>query len=80
MPRADKLNRIRLVNIYYSRYIHGFSFLDKDGALLWEIGHTASNYKYETVLLEENERIIGVVAKLWGGWQTAYSDFQFQIA
>ncbi len=35
----DALNKIRSVKIH-DRYdcIHGFSFFDKDGALLWEIG------------------------------------------
>ncbi len=81
------LNKIRSVTIYYTAvidlnkyyYIRGFSFFDKDGAQLWWIGDTHARYK-ETVVLEENERIVGVVAKLAGVSQSLYCDFQFQIA
>ncbi len=42
IPNAA-LNKIRSVNIYYRiKYISGFSFFDKDGALLWEVGETWS--------------------------------------
>jgi len=34
----------------------------------------------DTVVLEENEVIVGVKAKLWREYQLAYTDFQFQIA
>ncbi len=58
------LSKIRSVNIhcYFHRCISGFAFFDKDGALLWEIGVTTEKEK-ETVLLDENEVIVGVVAK-----------------
>jgi hypothetical protein len=57
---------IRSVRIYYDNYsIDGFSFLDKEGALLWNIGWTTDpKLKTETVLIAENELIVGVVAKL----------------
>ncbi len=59
------LNKIRSVKIHYDRYcICGFSFFDKDGALLWKIGETYSWLSDETVLLKENEVIVGVAAKL----------------
>ncbi len=40
MIPADLLNKIRSVTIYnnYHNCINGFSFFDKDGELLWEIG------------------------------------------
>ncbi len=78
---SDALNKIRSVDIhyYYTDCITGFSFFDKDGALLWEIGETSS-YNVETVEIAESERIIGVVAKLYLGWQSRYTDFAFQIA
>ncbi len=79
MMPADAHNKIRSVTIYQKLgYIGGFSFFDKDGALLWEIGYTDTYYK-ETVEIAENERIIGVKAKLIGSYQSVYSDFQFQI-
>jgi hypothetical protein len=62
----------RLAESPYTFYncIRGFYFFDKDGALLWEIGETAwtSSLKKETVMLKENEVIVGVVAKLVPGW------------
>jgi hypothetical protein len=79
MIPADVLHKIRLVIIHYNQdynYIRGFSFFDKDGALLWEIGWTKSYIsEKETVLLEEIEVIVGVVAKLRRGDQSVYTDF-----
>ncbi len=81
MIPKDALNKIRSVTIqhYFSR-ICGFHFFDKDGALLWKIGDTDPDFFKETVLLAENEVIVGVVAKLYHGCQSFYTDFQFQIA
>ncbi len=45
MIPKDALNKIRSVTIQYDRCIRGFSFFDKDGALLWEIGWIKSSYK-----------------------------------
>jgi hypothetical protein len=75
MIPADALKKIRSVTIHYLSYIHGFCFFDKDGAWIWEIGDTRSVLKKETVLLEENEVIVGVVAKLLSDYQSAYADF-----
>ncbi len=72
---ADALNKIRSVNIHYNVWITGFCFFDKDGALLREIGNFYRGYGKDTVELAENEVIVGVVAKLWGDYQSAYSDF-----
>jgi hypothetical protein len=83
MMPADAHNKIRSVTIYYrpKESIGGFSFFDKDGALLWKHGFTyvGSGFSKETVEIAENERIIGVKAKLFSGWQSIYSDWQFQI-
>ena len=83
MPEGAHLN-IRSVHIYYvdhlGIYICGFKFYNKHNSLLWEIGCTTdSDLKVETVYLEDNEVIIGVKAKLYPGYQSAYSDFQFLI-
>ncbi len=60
----DALLKIRSVTISYNtETISGFSFFDKDGALLWEIGWIDTEEK-DTVVLAENEVIVGVVAKL----------------
>jgi hypothetical protein len=77
MIPADALHKIRSVKIgYHSRAITGFEFLDKDGARLWKIGRSEWFYWYnwDTVVLEENEVIVGVVARL-SGCKSKYSDF-----
>jgi hypothetical protein len=88
MMPADSHKMIRSVNIHHNTYstiILGFSFFDKEGALLWEIGVTSSWFKVKTVLIAENEVIVGVVAKISPYVQppytgSLYTGFQFQIA
>ncbi len=81
MIPADALNKIRSVTIYYQNdRIWNFKFFDKDGALLWKIGSIDDGFYKETVVLAENEVIVGVVAKLFPGYQSLYTDLQFQIA
>jgi len=42
MIPKDVINKIRSVAIIHNTYcIYSFSFFDKDGALLWEIGYTS---------------------------------------
>ncbi len=73
-------NMIRSVTIHHTNCIHGFSFLDKEGALLWEVGNTTEpDLDVKTVLIADNEVLVGVVAKLYPGYQYLYTDFQFQI-
>ena len=80
MIPADAIPKIRFVTIhYYNSYIAGFSFFDKDGALLWEHGSTDSWRNKETVEIAENKRIIGVKDKLLPGYPSSYTNFQFQI-
>ncbi len=74
------LHKIRSVIIHYDIHsIEGFKFFDKKGALLWKIGNNFTK-KWETVQLEQNEVIVGVVAKLFADDQSIYTNFQFQIA
>ncbi len=80
MIPADALKKIRSVTIHHDQRINGFSFFDKDGALLWEHGYLQPWFEKETVVLEENEVIVGVVAKLHTCYESRYRDFQFQIA
>ncbi len=78
---ADLNKMIRSVDIhYYSNHIYGFSFYDKEGALLWKIGSIQSWMYVGTLLIADNELIVGVAAKLYPGYQSCYTDFQFQIA
>ena len=79
MPE-DVPEKIKSVNIYYTGFINGFHFFDKDGVLIWQIGATGSDWIKKTVLLEDDEVIIGVICKLLQGYQGCYTDFQFQIA
>ncbi len=76
MMPADALNKIKSVKIYHDDdSIVGFSFFDKDGALLWKIARTALRLSVEKVVLAENEVIIGVKAKLHPKSESAYTDF-----
>ncbi len=75
MIPANAIQKIRSVTIHNDVCIYGFSFFDKDGALLWKHGWIESWFSKETVLLEENEVIVGVVAKLFRGDQSFYTDF-----
>ncbi len=77
MIPADSIKKIRSVTIYHwpNNCIKGFSFFDKDKKLLWEHGYTTDWLMKETVLLAEDERIVGVVAKLFSDRLSAYSNF-----
>ncbi len=76
MIPKNAIKKIRSVTIHdNNRFISGFCFFDKDGELLWEIGMNRSGLKKETVLLAENEVIVGVVAKLYSNYQSCYTDF-----
>ncbi len=75
MIPADAINRIRSVTIYYTHCIRSFFFFDKDGKKLYKIGDTCYDHEKKTVVLAENEVIVGVVAKLYPTSQTVYTDF-----
>ncbi len=74
MIPANALHKIRSVTIHYysDSHIYGFSFFDKNGKWLWDIGVTGEGI---TVLLAENEVIVGVVAKMHPEYQSVYTDF-----
>ncbi len=64
-PGSHKM--IRAVKIHFRKaIIGGFSFFDKEGALIMKIGLTTGPLiiDYHYVRLDENEVIVGVVAKL----------------
>ncbi len=57
-------------------WIMGFSFFDKDKKLLWKHGYTTvPGLRNETVVLAENEVIVGVVAKPFLDYRYAFTDF-----
>lgn len=73
--------KIKSVAIYYGNgCIRAFEFFDAKGQVICQIGDIASDLNISTVVLEDNETIIGVDAKLRQGHQSAYTDFRFQIA
>ncbi len=70
--------RLKAVDIYYhSGYIAGFQFFDKDKALIFKIGEIRSYQSVKTLVLGDNEAIIGVVARLYPGDQSCYTNFAF---
>ncbi len=72
---------IRSVQIYYGEWIYAFRFFDNEALPVWKIGMIDStNDCVATVVLAENELIVGVIATLYPGYQSAYANFQFQIA
>ena len=75
MIPKDALYKIRSVSIRYGDCIFGLHFFDKDGALLWKMGPLCIFAEKETVLLEENEVIVGVAAKLSNYSRSAYTNF-----
>ncbi len=76
MISKDAINKIRRVYIYHNAwYIHGFTFLDKDGEDLLRIGDLESLGGLEAVEIAENERIVGVVAKFGAMDDSIYTDF-----
>jgi len=50
----------------------GFSFFDKDGTLIFKIGDTWKGNNKETIQIGEDERIVGVKAKLYKDDQSVY--------
>ena len=60
--------------------ITGFEFFDCEGDVIMKFGETVSSDKVQTVVLEENERIVGVIARSGKLDINAYTNFQFQIA
>ncbi len=74
-------NKDRYVDIYYDGGILGFSFFDKDQSLIFETGNTSyKSVQVETMGLADNELIVWVLAKLYDGRQSLYTNFAFQIA
>ncbi len=59
----DALMMIRSVIVSHNRdSITGFSFFDKEGKLIKKIGLTGTYWNEKTLLIEEDEVIIGVLA------------------
>ncbi len=86
MPEGSH-EKIKSIDIfcYQSSYIWGFQAFDKEGNTLYQTGMLDSILNVSTVLLEDDEMIIGVIANLRKGNSSAsfpatYNNFQFQIA
>ena len=75
MPEGAN-KRIKFIDVYKNgAFITGFMFFDKERGLIWQIGWIASWMTMTTVVLEDNEAIIGLTAKLCPGWKSMYTDF-----
>ena len=76
---GKKSEEIRKVEIFYwdNHCLHGFKFYGASNNLILSIGRVDLTKK--TILIAADERIVGVKARLFGGWQAVYSDFQFMI-
>ncbi len=71
---------IRSVNIYDNGEdrVYGFHFFDKDRKLMWEFGKAVG--RIQTVLIAENEMIVGVRARYREHLELNFTSFQFVIA
>ncbi len=76
---VDEIMRIKTVILYNFNIVDdyesiiGFQFFDKKNKLILEVGRI--EIKSQTMVLKENEHIIGVVAKLVGQKPYFYSNF-----
>jgi hypothetical protein len=79
LPKGTE-TKIRSVTFtsHSAGYVYGFKFFDKDKKPLLDIGYTAGGSR-ETVMIADNEVIVGVVAKLHPSDSGHLSDFQFRI-
>ena len=66
MPQ-DAGKKIKRAVIYNGgNYIDGFEFFDKNNNLLFKVGGCST--KDKEIILEDDERIIGFKAKLYGSY------------
>ncbi len=74
MPE-DTHKKTRKVQIYIngSSNVIGFKFFDKNSVQLFEVGLFSKEFK--EVAIEENQQIIGIVARLHPKYNSAYTDF-----
>ncbi len=74
MPE-DTHKKTRKVQIYTfgSHCVCGFKFFDKNSVQLFEVGYLKKDFK--EVAIEENQQIIGIVARLNQEWIDCYTDF-----
>ena len=74
MPE-DTHKKTRKVQIYINGNINvcGFKFFDTNSVQLFEVG--AIKPEYKEVVIEENQQIIGIVARLLNNLNSAYTDF-----
>lgn len=80
MIPKDDLPNIRSVKVSFDDMcVLGFSFHSEDGTQLFDVGVTNDDFwrfrREEAITIEQGERIVGVVAKIWDGEQSCYTDF-----
>jgi hypothetical protein len=70
----DTHKKTRKVQIYTNGLnVCGFKFFDKNSVQLFRVGYFRN--EFEEVAIEENQQIIGIVARLAQGFNSAYTDF-----
>lgn len=62
MMPDDAHLRIKTVDVFFGGRIYGFKFFDRNHDLIFEIGFTRAS-DMETIVLDDMEVIVGVVAK-----------------
>ncbi len=75
MPE-DTHKKTRKVQIYTNarfNNVSGFKFFDKNSVQLFQVGYIEEDFK--EVAIEENQQIIGIVARLLPGFNSLYTDF-----
>ena len=65
--------RIKVVQVFSSSYVRGFRFLDSKFQMIFEIGSVSNTVT--NIVLEDNEQIVGISAKLYSTYQAEYTDF-----
>lgn len=71
---------IKRILIYFShidKSLVGFRFFDKEDTCVLKVGNSC--YKFKEEILGDDERVIGIRAKLCSPTIPYYSDFQFVI-
>jgi hypothetical protein len=73
MPE-DTHKKTKKVQIYYGKHnVSGFKFFDENSVQLFEVGYLKEDFK--VVAIEENQQIIGIVARLHKKYNSYYTDF-----
>ena len=71
MPQDKQVKKVVIFD--EGSYVYGFRFFDKTNSVISEVG-ILSGIEIE-IILEDDEVIMGFVAKEFKGWPPEYTDF-----